>query len=278
MSTHRIELQHLTLTRVGYVDVPIPPEAAGLTADDFASLDWRTPDWTEGDQLRAGAAAWFADVADTRLVFDPVQAADDVLRADRASERTHQQAIADVFAEAEFARESVDYLVLTHIEGVGMVAWRNEDDSWSPFFPNARILVSDVALREFLDAQPEGSSDLEYHAWHALIDQGFVESFADGEVIVPGVRAEVKGGHCAGHAIFHFGSANGGAEASMLGHLAVSPIHLATGECPQQHEDAALAWSLLRAVAEDGRKLIGPLWPAPGFGRWLEGVFVTGDK
>jgi hypothetical protein len=63
----------------------------------------------------------------------------------------------------------------------------------------------------------------------------------------------------------------------MLGHLAISPVHLATGECPPQHEDAAAAWSTLRALADDGRMLVGPLWPAPGSGRWLDGAFVASD-
>ncbi len=63
----------------------------------------------------------------------------------------------------------------------------------------------------------------------------------------------------------------------MLGHLAVSPVHLTTGECPQQHIDPAAVESLLRALTDDGRTLIGPLWPAPGFGRWVDGAFVAGS-
>jgi hypothetical protein len=277
MSTDRIDLRQITLTRVGYIDVAIPPEVAGLTASDFSSIPWCSPIWTEGDQLRAGAAAWFADVDGARLAFDPVQAADDVLRADQETERAQQSAIADLFADAEFPRESVDCLVLTHIEGVGMVAWRNDDGSWSPFFPNARILVSEVALREFCASEPDGENDLQYEAWHALIDQGVVESYADGEVIAPGVRAQLTGGHCAGHAIVHFGGANGAAEATLLGHLAVSPVHLATGECPQQHIDPVAAEAVLRALTDDGRTLIGPLWPAPGFGSWVDGAFLAGS-
>lgn len=276
MSIHRIDLPQVALTRVGYVDVAIPPEVAGLTVSDFSSIPWRSPVWTDGDQLRAGAAVWFADVDGARLAFDPVLAADDVLRADAPSEHAHQAAIAGVLADAGFSRESVDRLVLTHIEGVGMVAWRNDDGSWSPFFPNARVLVSDVALREFGTSGPSGDNDLQYEAWHALIDQGLVDSYADGEVIAPGVRAEVTGAHCPGHAVVHFGDrADGGADATLLGHLAVSPLHLTTGECASMHADAATAWSALRALADDGRALIGPLWPAPGSGRWVDDAFVA---
>ena len=36
---------------------------------------------------------------------------------------------------------SFTHAIATHVEGIGMWAWRNDDGSWVPFFPNARILV-----------------------------------------------------------------------------------------------------------------------------------------
>lgn len=275
MNTQTIKLQDALLTRVGYVDVAIAPEAAGLSASDFTHIPWRSPLWAEGDQLRAGAAAWFCDLAGKRLAFDPVQAADDVLRADRGTEAAQQNAIAQLFAGAGFARESVDLLVMTHIEGVGMVAWRNDDGSWSPFFPNARVLVSEIALARFLDADP--GDDLEQQAWRALIEHGSVQTYSDGQQIVDGLTVQVTNAHCPGHSIVHFTDATGTPMLTMLGHLAVSPLHLATGECAPQHVDPAAAWSLLHAAADDGRLLVGPLWPTPGWGRWVNGAFVAGD-
>lgn len=276
MSIHTLELGNVRLTRIGYTDVAIPPEAVGLTPSDLAPISWRSPLWTEGDRVRVGAAAWFADVDGIRIVFDPLQAADYVLRANRDAEATHQAAVARLFAEADFPRESVDRLVMTHIEGVGMVAWRNDDGGWSPFFPNARVLVSDVEMREFLAAPANPEGDLQHEAWHALIDQGLVDTYADGATIAAGLSADVQGAHCPGHALLHFGAADAYPEVTILGHLAISPLHLATGECPALQSDAAAAWSLLRRTAEDGRVLIGPLWPAPGFGRWVSGAFVPG--
>jgi hypothetical protein len=277
MANTVLELAHATLTRVGYVDVPIPPELAGLAAADFAGIDWRAPLWAEGEQLRAGAAAWFAEIGGERVAFDPMQAADGVLRADRGAEAAHQAAIAKLFAEAGCARESVDALVMTHIEGVGMAAWRRADGRFEPFFPNAAIRVSAAALDSFLAADSFHQDPLERDAWSALIAAGVVRAYADGESLVPGLRAEVTGAHCPGHAVLHFAEPGRGAvAATMLGHLAVSPLHLATGECPQQHYEPARAWSALRAMADDGRFLIGPLWPTPGYGRWLDGRLVAG--
>ena len=277
MNVQTLALADATLTRVGYVDVAIPPEAAGLAANEFADIAWRSPLWTEGEQLRAGAAAWFADIAGTRLVFDPVQAADYALRADRATEAAQQTTVARLFADAGFPRESVDRVVMTHIEGVGMVAWRNEDGSWSPFFPNARVLVSEANLADFVAASPQPGDDMQAAAWQTLLEQGLVDTYSDGDEIIAGLAAQVGGGHCPGHAMLHFNDAAGATLATMLGHLAISPIHLATGVCLPQHSDPAVAWSLLRAAASDGRLLIGPLWPTPGCGRWVNGAFVAGD-
>jgi hypothetical protein len=247
----------------------------GLTPDQFAQIAWASPLWAENEQVRIGAAAWFAHTGGKRLVFDPVQAADAVLRADPTAEQTHQAAIANVFAEAGFARESVDLVVMSHIEGVGMVAWRDSDGGWSPYFPDARLLVSDVVLREFTDAGPQGEDDLQHAAWSALIAQGCVDTFVDGQQIVPGLHATLTGAHCPGHAAFHFGGHAGGKPAvTFVGHLAVSPLHLATGECAALNADPAAAWMRLHELANDGRTLIGPLWPAPGHGRWVDGAFA----
>ena len=275
MVSHSVVLENAVLTRVGYIDVAIDPTAAGLVAEDFAAITWREPLWTEGDQLRAGAAIWFADVGGTRLAFDPVQAADAVLRSDAATEQAQQHSIADLLSESGFDRMSVDLLVMTHIEGVGMSAWREVDGSWSRFFPNANVAVSVAALEAFLARERTGDDDVEFDAWHALIDQGVVVTYDDGEAIVSGVTAHLTGAHCPGHSVLHFGVDAGAPEATMLGHLAISPVHLATGECPRQHPEPALAWSMLRGAADDGRLLIGPLWPAPGSGRWVNNSFIA---
>ena len=271
-----IQLDHASLTRIGYADVPIPAHDVGLSPSDFAGLSWREPAWSEGQQVRVGAAAWLAEVADKRIVFDPVQAADGVLRADPNAELLHQSAFADLCAGAGFPRESVDLVVLSHIEDVGMVGWRGEDGHWSPFFPNARILLSAAALQALEASGGDAGLQPVSAAWRAFIDGDRVGTFADGEVLAPGLVAEVRGGHGPGHAILHFGEDPLRAQLTMIGHLALSPIHLATGECARMHEDAATAWEQLQRIAADGRILVGSLWPAPAHGRWINGAFVPG--
>jgi hypothetical protein len=276
MSTPTLQLEGATLTRVGYLDVPIPPEFVGLDRETIARVPWREPHWTQAEQVRFGAATWVADVAGQRVAFDPVLAADTVLRADRPAEAQHQLAVAQAFAAAGLPRESVDLVVLSHIEGVGMVAWRDDDGSWSPFFPNARVRVSEGVLREFERTDAGAEPDLEREAWRALIAMGRVGVFGDGESVAPGLIAEITDGHCPGHAVLHLRDAQGSSVLTMLGHLAVSPLHLATGECAALNAEPTVAHARLQDIARDGRVLVGPLWPSPGFGRWRDGVLVAG--
>jgi hypothetical protein len=156
-----------------------------------------------------------------------------------------------------------------------MVAWRDEDGGFRPFFPRARIRISAPA-REAFERGDASEASLEREAWQALIRQGLIDTFADGESIAPGLVAEVGGGHCPGHALLHICDGGGATLATMLGHLAVSPLHLATGPCAALHVDPERAWSLLRAAMSDSRLLVGPLWPAPGCGRWRDDRVVPG--
>ena len=277
MPMQSINLMHGTLTRVSYADVTVPPEAIGLSTADVGRVSWARPPWATDDGVRVGAAIWFADIEGTRFAFDPAQAADAVLRADAGTAAFHQSAIAHLLAESEFARESVDVLLMTHIEDVGMVAWMNVDGTWSPYFPNARILVSELVLRDFRASSATAEGDAMQDAWRALIAQQRVHSFVDGEQLAPGLTAHVSSGHGAGHTEFRCGADVAAPEVSFIGHLAVSPLHLATGECASLNTDPSTAWALLQQEAARARLLVGPLWPSPGFGRWSEGRVVAGE-
>jgi hypothetical protein len=264
-----LELGNLRLRRVLYVDALVPPEIMGLDVAQIEAVPWRVPQWGEGAQVRASASAWVVDAPDgRRLVLDPMQAADALLH-DPASEQDHARAISDAFAAAGAPRESVDTVVMTHIEGIGLICVRDAGGTWQRFFPNARVMISEAALDTF---GWDGDEDPFTAVWKQLFDEGVVDTFTDGEEIVPGMRADVSTAHNPGHSVFHFGP---GPDATFVGHLAVSPLHLATGPCPQQHPEPERAWELLRGYADDGRVLLGPLWPSPGYGRWSRDAFSS---
>jgi glyoxylase-like metal-dependent hydrolase (beta-lactamase superfamily II) len=248
------------LVRVPYIDVLIDAAAVTLTADEVAAEAWAAPTWAEGEQVRVGAAAWVIESQGRRIVVDPAQAADDILRAGPDA-AVHQQAFADALAAAGYPRESIDTVIATHIDGIGMMAWR-EGDEWRPFFPNAELLMSRREHDAIADEGPYEPSGAE--AYLALHEQGVVTTVDDEHAVTAQVLMHWTGGHSPGHMTVNISS--GGATATMLGHLALSPLHLTTGE-NGGHVDPVAARAALRALA-DGRILIGPLWPEPGAVRW----------
>jgi len=260
MSINTVRVGEVLLTRVGYADVNIDPARVGLSREDVEGVAWAEPLWAEGAEVRAGAAAWVIESGDARIVVDPAFAADDVLRNDNDA-AAHQQAFAGLLAGAGFPRESISHTIATHYEGVGMLAWRNDDGSWERFFPNAPILISQREL-DAIDAGVVFSESV----MPRLRAQGALQGVADHEQLTDTVSIELSGGHSPGHQIVRVSS--GGEQAVIVGHLAVSALHLATGECPPEHMDPAGANIALEKLLAEDAVLIGPLWPAPGAGRW----------
>lgn len=270
MTANTMRVGSVQLTRVGYADIGVPPDRVGLTPEQVAAVSWGEPTWVENGAVRAGAAAWVIQSGDARIVVDPAQAADDILRSD-ADAAMHQEAFSAVLDEAGVPRDSVTHVIATHLDGIGMIAWRNPDGSWVPFFPNAPILLHQ---RE-LDAIDAGAAKLQgMEVLAELRDQGAVQAVTgDHFQLTEEVSLEFTGAHTPGHQIVRISSGN--ETAVVLGHLAVSPLHLATGECHHMHPDPAGAQAALDALRKEDALLIGPLWPAPGAGRWVDNAFVT---
>lgn len=259
-----MQLGDLTLTRVLYLEAAIDPAPVGLTSDEVRSVSWAEPVWADGGQVRAANCAWVISGGGRHVVIDPAGNLDDILHAP-ATTATHQDAYRAAFESAGIPLESVDTVLLSHIESIGLVAVRSESGGWQPFFPNARVLISDSARANHDERHPGGELG---EAFDSLLAAGQVDTFADGDEVLPGVRAEWTGLHNPGHCAFHVGAA-----ATFVGHLAVSPLHLATGPCADQHADPDGAWRWLQRTMADGRTLIGPLWPTPGAIRFVDGTF-----
>jgi glyoxylase-like metal-dependent hydrolase (beta-lactamase superfamily II) len=263
----KLTIGDVAVTRVGYVDVSIPPARVGLSVEQIASVEWAEPVWAGGGEIRAGAAAWVIESGDARIVVDPACAADDILRTD-ADAAAHQEAFAALLADAGFPRESFTHAIATHYEGVGMFAWRNDDGSWTRFFPNAPILMSQTEL----DAMDAGRLFGEA-IMPQLREQGALGAVHGDRVDITGdVALELTGGHSPGHQIVRVHS--GGEQAVIVGHLAVSAVHLGTGYCPEEHMDPGRALEVMEKLLTENAILIGPLWPEPGAGRMVEGRFV----
>lgn len=265
ITTDRYAVGDATLVRVPYAEVLVDAPVVGLTAEQVSSQPWAAPTWAEGEQVRVAAAVWIVESGSRRIVVDPAQAADDILRG--ADAVAHQEAMADLLAQAGYPRESIDTVVATHIDGIGMIAWR-DGDAWVPFFPSAEVILSRreldaIAARE--DYRPQGGDAL-----LELDARGVVTAVREEQAVTPDVSVRWTGAHSPGHQVVDIGSADD--RATMLGHLALSPLHLAIDAGP--HVDPVAAGAALRQHA-DGRLLTGPLWPAPGAVRWSDGQVAT---
>jgi hypothetical protein len=257
------------VTRVLYADAAIDPGATGLTVDEVHSVPWREPLWAEGDQVRAAACAWVVRNDAGTIVIDPAGNVDEILH-DPDTTKQHQDGFRAAFDRAGIDIDAVDAVVLSHVESVGITAVRDDGHGWKPFFPKSRIRMSDRALAAFDRAS---AGDFVFDAFDTLIDNDLVDTFADGDDILPGLRAEWTGAHNPGHTAFHVGVADA-PSLTFVGHLAVTPLHLATGPCPAQNAEPERAWEWLTDVAQTGRWLAGPLWPSPGALRWDGATFV----
>ena len=73
MTTNAVRIGDVELTRVGYVDVGIPPERVGLTPAHIAAVWWAEPLWATGAELLAGGAVWVIQDGDARIAVDPLR-------------------------------------------------------------------------------------------------------------------------------------------------------------------------------------------------------------
>ena len=260
MTTETLKVGDVLLTRVSYAEIEVEPEQVGLTADEVTAAG-APSEWVTNDKPRASASAWIVDHAGARIVVDPAGAVDDILRNDNDA-AMHQEAFAALLEEAGYPRERITHAVATHLDGIGMLAWRNDDGSWAPFFPNAPILMSQREL-DAIDSLPFELQGRKVLA--ELETQGAVQGTGEHEDLTEAVAFDFTGGHNPGHMVVRIES--NGEQAIMLGHLALTPLHVALQK-DSNHMDAAAANERLRELLEEDAILVGPLWPSPAAGRW----------
>ncbi len=174
----------------------------------------------------------------------------------------HQEGFAAALAAAGFPRDSIDVVIASHLDGIGMIAWA-DDGRWTPFFPNAEVLISRREYDAIVDDgpyRPQGSDALV-----ALHAHGVVTKVGERHAVTPEVTIRFTGAHSPGHQVVDVTS--GDLDATMIGHLALSPLHCVIDEFGGHNEPTSAA-TVLRALRDSGRLLVGPLWPAPGAARW----------
>jgi glyoxylase-like metal-dependent hydrolase (beta-lactamase superfamily II) len=261
------------LTRVQYFDVPLDAAVVSLTAAQIAAIDWATPSWATAEgQVLVGIAVWVIESQDRVIVVDPCGAADQFIRTGPEAVG-HQEAVFAALTDAGFPRERVDFVVLSHLDGIGMAAAVASDGTWEPAFPNARIVMTNAELAYLSGGAPASGLD----ALNALLEQGAIDGVDDGHRVTGDVSLEISGGHTPGHALVRVRS--GSEQATFLGHLALTPMHISTCDPARMHFDPAPATvafeALIAESTERGSTLVGPLWPFPGAGQVMDDRVVV---
>ncbi len=281
----------ITIERVPYFDIGLDPESLGL-AGVAESVDWAEP-WMIDGQPGVGQAFWILRTGDEVIVVDPCGASDAFLRSGPEAV-SHQEAAFNALVAAGCEPDSVTKVVFSHLDGIGMAALADGSDagqeSWRPAFANSALTIAAAEYQFILagwsPAEPavEGSGDeglgddglgddgglLGRRAFLQLDAQDVVRPVDMPAELAPGISMTHTGGHSPGHAIITCESE--GQRAVLIGHLAINPLHAATGHRDDLlHADTGAGWQALEDVLnnahEDQALVIGPLFPSPGAAR-----------
>jgi glyoxylase-like metal-dependent hydrolase (beta-lactamase superfamily II) len=116
-------------------------------------------------------------------------------------ELRREESLMDHLQEAGHSAEDVTHVVLSHLDP-DHVGWALEP----PSFPNATVYVQEDALEE-ARGMPEGDGRREaIPGVEKGVEEGWCELLNGNGEIIPGIRAEVRSGHSAGHQIVWIGS------------------------------------------------------------------------
>ena len=197
------------------------PSRVGLSVErDREGRLGRADCGRDGDQVRAGAAAWVIESGDARIVVDPAASPPTTSSATTTTRRrTRRRSPRCSRPPASRARASPTRSA-THYEGVGMLAWRNDDGSWDAVLPErADPHGADRARRDRRAARSAWASS---RSCRTCAAQGAVRrpSTDDPESVHRrAFRSSSPAATTPGHQIVRVDSA--GEHAVIVGHLAV---------------------------------------------------------
>lgn len=240
-----------TITRIADPSFELVLAQDAATTDVLARTTWLHP-WsvTDAAELRVGSSALLVRTPDTTALVDPWLAFDDPAR-----DAGRIRALED----AGCARDAVDVVVYSHVDGVGAAFLADG----SPSFPNARYLVPDGEVAAVRDGHRPGADALV-----ACADAGRVEPIGARTVLDAALVIEPMPGHTASHVGVVAGDPPG---AVIVGHLFLHPAQIANRDSVLGDEQPDVLRQtrdgVLARCADDGLLLVAPLFAAPGGGR-----------
>jgi glyoxylase-like metal-dependent hydrolase (beta-lactamase superfamily II) len=198
------------------------PEA---TPENVLPIDWLQPHFVDAQgRLISSIFSLLVECNGTRLVIDTCLGNDKPRMVPMWNER--QGAFLEEIGAAGFPRESIDYVVCTHLHP-DHVGWNTMliNDAWVPTFPNARYLFSELDW-EWLDNAPVTLlGDYCGDSVRPVIEAGLADLIMPDHRITDEIWLESTPGHSPGHVSVRISSQ--GKHAVVTGDLIHHPCQMA---------------------------------------------------
>ena len=244
----------------------ILPEA---TRENVLPIEWLKPHFIdEHGDLITSIYSLLEHSGDKRIVIDTC-VGNDKLRGVPMWNKL-QGAVLDEIAAAGFPRESVDYVVCTHLHQ-DHVGWntREVDGRWVPTFPRARYLFARVEWEHWSHEKELGFAATLNESVRPLIDTDQADLVESDHKLTDEVLLEATPGHTPGHVAVRI--ASGGVRAMITGDLTHHPVQWAEPDwgMPADSDRAqatATRRRLIDAHADGGLLVIGTHYAPPTAG------------
>ena len=195
------------------------------TPEQLLAIDWLRPHFVDGEgRLITSIYSLLVETRGKRLVIDTCLGNDKPRAVPDWNER--QGKFLDEIAAAGFPRESVDYVVCTHLHP-DHVGWNTMQvgGQWVPTFPNARYLFSQADW-DWLDKAPVTPlGDYCGDSVRPVVDGGLADLITPDYQLTKEVRLISTPGHSPGHMSVLIES--GDARAIVTGDLMHHPCQIA---------------------------------------------------
>jgi glyoxylase-like metal-dependent hydrolase (beta-lactamase superfamily II) len=236
------QIGDVTVTKIIEEDAPVPgpfvlPDAQPAA---LAEIPWLAPNFvTEKGWLKMSIHALVIESQGLRILVDTC-VGNDKERTTKAWSMRSGPFLRDL-AAAGFPRESIDYVICTHLH-VDHVGWNTMlvDGRWVPTFPNARYLFGRTEWEAWnADPQDEHFGPVMQDSVTPILDAGLADLVASDHSVNDEVWFEPTHGHTKGHISVRIASR--GADAVITGDMTHHPCQFARPEwrCYADYDAAA---------------------------------------